>query len=181
MDRFSNSALAFECDIPEGWQSLPSPWVKQFRLSASSTSEQLADVLDKAESPFLCMYLPQQDPTVSIPSVQCTVKAASVVNQLGGLAGALDAVLPQMEAAFPDLQIIQRSDAYLVAGSVGAYLKTSMTVLNSNKEKSFCISELVLIRTNRFLFVVGLTGPADELQRPGKDFNDIIRSIRVNP
>ncbi len=178
-ERFADSSFGFECDIPEGWVSLPAAWVKTLRLTASSTSEELADVLGKASAPFLCAYLPQQDPSVAIPTVQCTVKPAGIVAQCGGLAGVIDAAIPKMKESFHDFQIIQRLEPYLVAGHVGAYLKASMSVLNESKVSFFCISELIVFRTSRFCFILGMSGPANESQRPVEDFNSIIRSIRA--
>lgn len=180
MEKFANSLLRFECDIPDGWVLLPDPWAKKLKLSASPTSDKVAELLkENADAPFLSMYLSQHDPAESIPMVQGTVKPMSIINQIGGLSGVIDSALDQMEKAYPDFQLMQRADTYLVAGVVGAYMKASMSVLNENKQKFSCISEVILLKTARYCFILGFSGPADPAKRPVEDFNTIVRSIRV--
>jgi hypothetical protein len=180
MEKFSDSQLAFECNIPNGWQVLPAPWAKKFQLSASSTSEELCETLKEADSPFFSMYLPQHNPMVTIPMVQGTVKPAATIRQLGGLGGALDISVAQMEKTFPDFRVIRRLDTYLVAGVAGVYLKASMSVLNESGARFFSASELILLKTARYCFMIGLSGSAYAEFRPQEDFDAIIRSIRVS-
>lgn len=180
MGRYSNPALAFECDIPQGWTSLPAPWARKLKLSASASSEKVAALLhDNHDSPFLSLYPVDYDANESIPMMQCTVRPTAIVEEMGGMEALLDRVSTEMEQAYPDYQLLQRDDTCLVAGVVGAYMKAAMSVLNDAHTQYACVSEIYLLETERHCFILGLSGPADEGKRPVADFHDIIRSIRI--
>lgn len=179
MPTFHDKNLGFRISAQEDWVMLPSAWVKQFRSTGSATSAELADILRKASEPFVCFYLPQEDPMAAIPAVQCTAKPLSVVDVLGGLGGIIDATLQQLMPAVPDLSVLERQDDIIFAGVHGAYMKASMSVLNQAHDRFECLSELYVLQSKRALFILGLSGPLHEEQRPTEDFHEIIRSIRI--
>lgn len=180
MSRYSNPALAFECDIPPGWTSLPAAWARKLKLSASASSEKVAALLyDNHDVPFLSLYLADYDAAESIPMVQCTVRPTVVIEQMGGLSALLDTMLAEMTAAYPDFQLLQRDDTCLVAGVRGAYMRASMSVFNDTRQRYACISEFYLLETTRHCFFLGLSGPAADAKRPVADFHAILRSIRI--
>lgn len=180
MNKFSDALLGFECDIPEGWAVLPGAWARKAKLTASSTSERVEELLKaNTNTPFLSLQPMQNDPCESVPMIQFTAQSLPVVHHMGGPDGVIDTVLAQMENAYPDFHLIQRLSPYLLAGAAGAYMKAGMSVLNAQGAKFSCVSEVILLLASRYCLIMGFTGPSDADKRPAADFDAIIRSIRM--
>ena len=180
MNKFAEPSLGFECEIPEGWVVLPGAWARTAKLTAAPTSEKAGELLHAStDEPFLSLSLPQTDPMISIPMIQCTAKQLGVVQHMGGPAGVVDVVLGHLAGAYPDFQLLEREDPYLAAGSVGVYVKAAMSVLNEHGTRFPCISELMVLMAPRYCLVIGFSGPADLDKRPATDFDALVRSIRM--
>lgn len=180
MNKFSDALLGFECDIPDGWAVLPGAWARKAKLTAASTSKEVAELLKASTNiPFLSLQQTQNDPDEAVPMIQCTAKSLPAVHHMGGPDGVIDAVLAQMENAYPDFHLIQRLSPYLVAGAAGAYMKAGMSALNEHGVKFSCVSEVILLLAPRYCLIVGFSGPSDPDKRPAADFDAIIRSIRM--
>ena len=181
MNKFSEPLLGFECLIPEGWVVLPSAWARTAKLNAAPTSEKAAELLKaNTDDPFLSLTLPQSDPAISIPMIQCTAKELAVVQHMGGPGGVIDVVLGHLAGAYPDFRLLQREEPYLATGGVGVYVKAAMSVLNEHGTRFFCISDLMVLMAPRYCLVIGFSGPADEDTRPAADFDALVRSIRMH-
>lgn len=179
MGRYSNPALAFECEIPSGWTTLPAPWARMLKLSASASSERAFKLLhENHDVPFLSLYPLSHDEHASPPMVQCTVRPAYVVEQLGGVAALLERVAHEMGLAYPDF-VVEQQEECVIAGVAGVYMKASLTVLDEAHIRYDSISEIYLLETARHCFIIGLSGPADEALRPVADLNEFLRSIRI--
>lgn len=180
MSHYSNPVLAFECDIPPGWIALPAPWARKLKLSAAASSEKVAELLhENHDLPFLNLYPADHDAAESLPMVQCTVRPAGVVEQMGGQDALLDRVSAEMEQAYPDFSVLQRDAHFLVAGVIGAYMKAALSVCDDAHRHYACISEIYLLGNARHCFILGLSGPADPVKRPSEDFLTILHSIRI--
>ncbi len=179
MERYTNASLGFSLEIPQGWVLLPAPWAKHFLQRAAATSEELARVLEQASAPFLSIHLPQDNPAAAIPTIQCTAKPASILSMVGGVTGVLDLTIPQMQAAFPDLEIVERQDTCIVAGARGAHLKMNMSVKNDAHDSFHCTSDLYVLHNARAVFLLGLSASRDPALRPAAEFQAILRSIRL--
>jgi hypothetical protein len=181
VNKFGDALLGFECVIPEGWEVIPCSWARKAKLASSPTSEKLGELLKaNTDTPFLSLSPPQADPAQSVPMIQCTAKSLADVRQIGGPGRIIDLVLEQMQGAYPDFQLIQRQEPYLVAGGIGAYMQAAMSVLNEHGARFSCISEAIVVLAPKYCLIVGCTGPSDEDKRPSADFNAFIRSIRLS-
>ena len=181
MNKFSEPLLGFECLLPEGWVVLPGAWARKAKLTAAATSEKVEELLKaNTEEPFLSLTLPQTDPMISIPMIQCTAKQLAVVQQMGGPGQVVDAALGHLEGAYPDFRLLEREEPYLAAGGVGVYVKAAMSVLNEHGTRFSCISDFMVLMAPRYCLLIGFSGPADADKRPSADFDALLRSIRMH-
>ncbi len=181
MNYYTEPLLAFECNIPDGWEVLPDAWAKKAKFSAAPTSDKVEALLTaNTDHPFLSLGMPQADGHYALPMIQCTAKQLGVVEFMGGPGGVVDIVLEQLAGAYPDFELLDREEPYLVAGSVGVYVKAGMSVLNQQGAKFRSISELLVLMAHRYCLIIGFSGPADAAHRPTGDFEAMLRSIRMS-
>lgn len=180
MKIYNNAALGFSISYPQTWQAVPAPWMKQSSGRASSTSAELARILEQARAPFLFIQNPGVAPGFAIPSVKCQAYSHAAMASAGGISGLMSSTQQILEQAFPDYELLEYQPEYLVAGVVGAKLFAAMSVKNPEGESFHAASELLCLPTARCCFIVGLSATSDENYRPTREFTEIVRSIRLH-
>ena len=179
MEKYRNDILGFSLDIPDGWETIPAQWAKNFRMKAAPTSEKLAEYLTQASTPFLFLQHPTYADYAAMPVVQCVVKPLNVIAQIGSIAKVIDVTLALTGPAFKNFALIERIDEMLFAGSKAGYLKMSMTVTNDHEADFDCVSEVYFFSSSTVFFMMGFSGAFNDELRPIEDFKSIQRSIRL--
>ena len=177
MEKYKNIEFGISVEIPHGWSVMPAAWTKTMRLKAAPTSEELALLLSKAQTPFLYIQKPTDNENLPVTTVQFVAKPKSVLVAVGGMKKLLDAAIDQFKIAFPDFQCLEASEEIIVAGLRCGYLKSSMSVLNEHGGRFFCLSELFVIESKRALFMVGMSGSIIDSEYPEAAFKSILRSV----
>lgn len=178
MEKYTNIEFGIEVEVPDGWTVMPAAWTKTMRMKSAPTSEELAALLAKAQTPFLYIQQPIDNEYLPIPTVQFVAKPKHTLSTIGGIQKLLDVVIEQLKSAFPDFQCLSVLDQMIIAGLKCGYLKSSMSVLNEHGVRFFCLSELFIIESHRSLFMVGMSGSIVESEYPEATFKSILRSIK---
>jgi hypothetical protein len=178
MERYTNNDLGISVLIPDGWEALPATWAKTARLKSAPTSAELAEMLSKAQAPFLYLQQPHSDPLLAIPCAQFLAKPANTLSDIGGMGKLIDVTCDQLSKAFPDYSCLSRHDQMIVSGLKCGYLKSSMSVINDQCVTFHCASELFLIESSRALFVVGMSASIEEEHYPTEIFRNILRNLQ---
>jgi hypothetical protein len=179
MKIYKNTVLGFSIGYPESWQAVPAPWMKQNSGRASSTSAELAKILNQARAPFLFIQNSGVASGLAIPSVKCQAYSPAAIASAGDMSGLMSSVQQNLKEAFHDYELLEYQPEYLVAGVVGARLLTAMSVKNPEGESFHAASELLCMPTAQCCFLVGLSATSIEAYRPVSEFMEIIRSIRL--
>lgn len=179
MKTYRNDTLTFEISYPDSWQAVPAAWMKQQTAQGESTSSALAEMLRQARAPFLFLQDASPPPGQAVPTVRCQVYGPETVAGTGGVAALMVSIQRSMEKAFPDYELLEHQPEYLVAGVAGARMLASMSVKNPDGASFLAASELLYLPTPRALFVLGLSGSANEDERPEETFREMVRSIRL--
>lgn len=177
MEKYTNSEFGIKLSVPEGWEVLPAAWTKNMRMKSAPTSEELADLLAKAQTPFLYLQYQQSDSYLPTPTVQFVAKPKNTLTAIGGMEKLLDATYGQLQIAFPDFECLERHNQMIVAGLKCGYMKSSMSVCNEHHVNFECLSELYVFESVRALFIVGMSASIYENQYPLNAFKSILRSI----
>lgn len=182
MNHFTCPAFGFRIAQPDGWEVLPAQWVHAYLSRAAPTSEALADILQQAQAhePFLLMHKPAENPVLAMPTVQCKASRLPAMTAQGSMANLLESITEKMTAAFPDFDILDASDEYLVAGTCGGRMVASMSVKNAEGQSFHCISESLFLPAKRFLFMIGMSATSDAGSRPEADFREMVHSLRLD-
>jgi hypothetical protein len=179
VQKYKNVELGIELSIPDDWEVLPSAWAKKMRLTAASTSEELAAILSKASSPFLYIHQPQTNQYISIPTIQFLAKPKNTLVAIGGMKNLISATLSQLTAAFPDLKCLECHETMIICGLKCGYLKATMSVKNEHGTSFSSQSEMYIIESKRALFIVGMSASSLMEYHPTETFKEILRSIKL--
>lgn len=177
MEKYANIEFGIKISVPDGWEVLPAAWTKNMRMKSAPTSEELAELLAKAQTPFLYLQHPQSNPYLPTPTVQFVAKPKNTLISIGGMEKLLDATHNQLQIAFPDFECLARHDQMIVAGLKCGYLKSSMSVRNEHNVNFDCLSELYVFESMRALFIMGMSASIQEVHYPVDAFKSILRSI----
>lgn len=177
MEKYTNSEFGIKVAVPESWEVLPTAWTKNMRMKSAPTSGELAELLAKAQTPFLYLQHPQSDPYLPTPTVQFVAKPKNTLTTIGGMSPLLDATYNQLQIAFPDFECLARHNQMIVAGLKCGYMKSSMSVRNEHSVNFDCLSELYVFESVRALFIVGMSASIQEAHYPVDAFKSILRSI----
>jgi hypothetical protein len=176
--RFENATAGIALTRPNGWQTGTLQAVQENRSRIRLSDSELEAGLRKlATAPlFVFMKHPEPHPTVN-PSVQV------ILRPTGSLNGAdpteiLKVAVGTIQKAFADFTFITSIQNVSVSDMPAAHMRARYT-LNTADGSAQVLSRLWVVPRGPYMFLIGMSGPADGPDVSEAEFTEVLRSITI--
>lgn len=175
---FYSKAFGFGITKPAGWYLIEESVLKEDRNAVRYDNEKLDQIARENPNIPLVVFTRHREPYPTLnPSISVTVSFLPVEG-----VPPKDALAMSMEIsklAYPDLEVVEPVRDETVAGLQGAYAQMTYTAKFADGKQFPTRVRMWLIPRGKIMFVIGLTGPADESDIFADLYPDILKSIKI--
>jgi hypothetical protein len=178
-ERFENATAGISLVRPAGWQTASLQTVQENRARVQLSDSELQAAMQKfATAPlFVFMKHPEPHPDLN-PSIQITLRP---MGQLAGMppADVMKIAVTAMQNALANFTFVTPIENTRLAGLPAAYMRARYTAKTADREFK-ALSRLWLVPRGAFMFLIGMSGPAEGSDVSEAEFTETLQSIRID-
>ncbi len=176
---FHTAAAGIAVARPAGWHTASRQAVQENRERVRLADAELQEAIrSSATAPlFAFTKYPEPHPGVN-PSIQVILRAA------GAFVGApatetLRAAAGVMQKGFSDFTFLQEIEATELSSFPAAHMRVQYTLTTANGAACKVLSRLWLVPRGGFMFLLGMSGPADGADVSEAEFAVVLASVKI--
>lgn len=179
-DVFRSPTAGFEIAKPSSWHYATAEQNRENLNAAKLTDQEFQAAMLKYATTPLVILTKFAEPYPDLnPSLKVNIRP---LGQLKGRppADVIRLILPQLERAFKDFQLVQPPTDVVVSGLNAAYARIHYTLQTSDGHSFPTASELWVIPRGEFFFMIGAGTRQDEKTGSREEISTIINSIKID-
>ncbi len=180
-NNYESRQAGFKITKPDGWQFVPAETVAKNLALPKLRNKDLEKVIrSKPNVPFLVIARFPEPYEGLNPSVQVSFKTQGEL--LGkGAPKLLARVVERLKGNFRDFTFVRPVERTTVDGSEAARMVARYTVADAQGKEFKTVARMWVIPRGEYMFTIGMYGPQDGPNASGKEFEQILQSIKIAP
>jgi hypothetical protein len=178
-ERLENETAGIAVVRPAGWHTTSLDTVQENRNRVRLADPELQRLIQTRATAPLFVFSKYAEPYPGLnPSIQITLRPS------GSLAGQpptalLRMALGTMRRALPDFQEVTPIANARVSGLAAAHVRGKYTLQSKSGESYRVVTRLWLAPRGAFMFLIGMSGPADGPDASEEEFRQALASVEI--
>jgi len=175
---YYNESVDFYIEKPMDWVFFPTEWVLNIRNRTALSNEDITQIMQQANIPFVYMQKPLNREDIAFPTAQATCRyfenpTPEKMKQLARLQ------IQTFENGFKGFELIEISTNETISRSPANYFKCSFSIKNESGDTFHCLSQSWTVFFNNIGYTIGLSGSSENFDEYKSGMNEIISSILI--
>lgn len=178
-DVFKNPTVGFQITKPADWNYITAVRNMENIKSMKLTDEEFQAAMQKYATAPLVAIAKYPEPYDDVnPSFKVNIKPYGDLKGIGPKE-IIRLVLPQLQNAFKDFELVQLPTEVSVSGITSAYARMNYTMEISNGRTFPTTSELWIVPHGDYFFMIGAGTRQDEKTGNRDEIQEILRTVKI--